>query len=223
VPKLDFEVPDLVFARLTALAWARQQPIALIAMGALEAFAASGPCRREIRKARHKAGEASLADLGWIDGYTGQSLDELMSYAGSETPIALLLAIEQGIRQRIEREGINWTGVERTLLSVMALHQEVNNGGFDQFFRNSSLRYGQSIVADLKRIGATETASIAGKAVVALELSDLTPQSIRTRMSTPDEKRDGILHECDEAFYKLNEITLRLFTYLRENPNGIRL
>lgn len=38
------------------------------------------------------------------------------------------------------------------MLSVMALHREVNNGGFDQFFHNSSLKYGQSIVYDLKRI-----------------------------------------------------------------------
>src|SRR5215813_9098181 len=106
MPKLELEVPEILFARLTALSEARKEPVARIVTGALETFAASGPNRREIRKARLKAGNASLEDLGWIDGYSGQSMDELMTYEGSETPVVLLLAIEQAIRQRIDSEGV---------------------------------------------------------------------------------------------------------------------
>jgi hypothetical protein len=85
------------------------------------------------------------------------------------------------------------------------------------------LKYGQSVVEDLKGIGATETAPIARKAVIALGLPNLAPDSIRSRMNVPDEKRDEILHECNEAFYRLNEIPLRLFAYVRESRDGIRL
>jgi hypothetical protein len=223
VPKLELEISDVTLARVTALALARNEPADRILAEVVESFAASGKTRLTIRRARRKDGNLSLADLGWLDGYSGQSFDELMSYEGLETPIGLLLAIEEAILQRIKREGVNWTGVERTLLSVMALHREVNNGGCEQFFRNSSLKFGSSIVDDLKRIGCNATAPIARKAVAALGIRELTPLKIRSTMDVPDEKRRETLHECNEAFYKLNEIPAQLFAYVRENPGGIRI
>lgn len=221
--RLEIEIPDLVFSRLTALSLARKDTVGHIAAQALGVFAADGKTRREIRKARRKGGDPSLEDLGWLNGYLGQSMDELMSYEGSEAPIFLLMAIEEAILPRFKDGGLHWTGVERTLLSVMALFAEVNNGGFDQFFRNSSLRFGPAIVDDLNRIGARDTAAIARKAVAALRLKELTPDNIRSRMDVADEERKEILHECNEAFYRLNEVPACLFAYVRDNQGGIRL
>ncbi len=220
--KLELELPDLVYARLAALAMARNASVENIGAATLEEFAESAEARRDIRKARKASGHPSLADLGWLDGYPAQSMDELLSFEGSETPIALLAAAEEVLHRKIKAER-NWTGTERMIVTVMALYREVNNGGFDQYFRNLSVSHASVIVDDLKRTGCTETAKIAQKAVKALRTRDLKPDGIRAVMSKPSEERDAALHDCDEEFYKLNEIPSRLFAYMRENAQAIRL
>ncbi len=67
MPKLVLDVPDLLFARLNALALARNEAVDQIATGVLDSFAASAETRQKIRKARRKAGNSSLADwAGWM-------------------------------------------------------------------------------------------------------------------------------------------------------------
>jgi hypothetical protein len=220
--KLELEVTDLVHARLTALASARNGNIKNIASESLATFAESPQVRREIRKARKASGNPSLADLGWLEGYAGQSMDELLSFEGSQAPERLLATAEEALRRKIKEER-NWTAPERIIVTVMTLLYEVNNGGFDQYFRNSSLSHASVIVDDLKRVGCKGTAKIAQKAIKALRASDLKPDGIRAAMGKTDSRRDQTLHDCDEAFYNLNEIPDRLFAYMRENARAIRL
>jgi hypothetical protein len=93
------------------------------------------------------------------------------------------------------------TGVERNVLSVLALNREVDNGGFDQFFSNCSRRFALVIVADLVRIGCVEIADITQRALDALNLPELTVASIETAMKTENTERTRALNPCDTAFY----------------------
>ena len=113
----------------------------------------------------------SQPGLKWLEGYSGESTEQLLSLEGKYRTDSLVLAFEEGINQKAEREGTrSLTIEERIVLAVEALEREVNNGGYDQFFVNSSREFTPIMVGALKRIGCNKTASITQKAIEALGL-----------------------------------------------------
>jgi hypothetical protein len=88
----------------------------------------------------------------------------------------------------------------------MALQREVNNGGYDQFFVNSSRKYAPKIVNALQRIGCDAVAAITADAIGARGKS-----------------RDQVLETCDQKFYKLTEIEPKLFAFVDEFQDRIVL
>ena len=220
-------VPELVAKRLSVLAKAKKMTPAELAAQALNEFASSSDARRAIRA--HRRG-ASLADLGWIDGYEGQSVDDILAFADSEDPYQLLSCLEEAIKEH-RRKNPGTTGVENTITAVMALLREVNNGGFDQFFRNSSKRWAFFVKDALIHVGREDAAKIAGRAVRALGVPDsamaLGPGAgeafdiLDQKMRTPSTKRDEIFQECDVAFCHLHKLPASLLAYARKHPGGI--
>jgi hypothetical protein len=115
------------------------------------------------------------------------------------------------------------TGIELTLLSVLALEREVGNGGYDQFFRNSSRRFAPAIVGGLVRIGCTEIADITQRALDSLDLPELSVAAIETAMKAESSARDRTLERCNIAFYERGELSRQLFAYVKEHQGGIRI
>lgn len=227
--KLTLEVPDVVALRLEALAGVLGRSVEELVVEAIDVLAGSPKSRRTISKARRAAAKAagtsySLVDLGWLDGYAGQSVDEALSFEGAENPYLILGMIEKAIQKKLEAEGaLQMTGVMLVVLSVMALAREVNNGGFDQFLRNSSRRFAFRIVNDLVRIGCPEFADITQRAVDALEIQQLTVPAIDAAMAAENVKRTRTLERCDIAFYERGELTERLFAYVKLHQDGVRI
>jgi predicted transcriptional regulator len=221
-------VPEFVARRLSVLAEARKMTSAELAAQALNEFASSRDARRAIRA--HRRG-ASLADLGWIDDYEGQSVDDLLVFADSEEPYQLLACLEQAIQENWKKNPGSRTGIENIIMAVMALLREVNNGGFDQFFRNSSKKWAFFVGDALVHIGRKDAAKIAGRAIRAVGV----PKTARSvgpgvgesfdildqKMSTPSTKRDEILQECDIEFCNLPKLPASLIAYSRKHPRGI--
>jgi hypothetical protein len=199
-----------------------------LALEAVESFAGSHVSRRVIVKAWRKTASIggtaySLADLGWVEGYSGQAVDEILSFEGTEGVYSLLSTLEQAIQEKVKVSGpLKITGVERMVLSVMALSREVNNGGYDQFFRNSSRRFAPAIVNDLVRIGCTEIADITQRALDSLELPKLSVDAIEVAMATESAQRKRALERCDVLFYEKGELFERLFAYVKAHQDGIR-
>jgi hypothetical protein len=166
-----------------------------------------------------------IGNLGWLDGYSGQTVEQLLSLEGNYRIDSLVLAFEQAIGEKAARvDNYALTDEERIVLAVEALEREVNNGGYDQFFTNSSRRFASTIVDSLQRISCEKTANITQKAIKALGISDLTTEAIEAAMATEDERRMGKLSRCDDAYYKNAEpIAERLFAFIKENKAGIRL
>ena len=220
-------VTELVAQRLSALAKAKKTTPTKLAAQALNELTSSHDARRAIRA--HRSG-ASLADLRWIDGYEGQSVDDILAFADSEDPYQTLACLEEAIKEH-RRKSPGTTGVENIIMAVMALLREVNNGGFDQFFRNSSKRWAFFVKDALIHIGRKEAAKIAGRAVRALGVPDsavaLAPglgesfDILDQKMRTPSARRDEILQECDVAFCNLHKLPASLLAYSREHPGGI--
>jgi hypothetical protein len=167
---------------------------------------------------------SQIGNLGWLDGYSGQSLEELLALEGKYRIDSLVLVFEEGIGQKLKRQGDQApTDEERIVLAVEALEREVNNGGYDQFFTNSS-QFVPTIVDSLQRIGCKRTAMITQRAIKALGISDLIAEAIDTAMASDDERRLAKLNRCDEAYYKGTEpIAERLFAFIKTNKAGIRL
>lgn len=171
-----------------------------------------------------------MADAkSWLARYSGESVSELIAlesthHLGSRVCV-FEEAIQQASFQRTNRGETPFLNkVERTVLGVEAIEREVNNGGYKQFFQNSSCEFASTIVEDLRGADCTETAVLMQAAIDALGTTNLSQESIQRIINADDEARDRILDDCDQAYYKNGEIIeQRLFEYIKANQSEIRL
>lgn len=159
----------------------------------------------------------------WLNGYSDQSVEQLLSLEGEYRTDSLVLAFEEAINRKAQRDGMqSLSEEERVVLAVEALEREVNNGGYDQFFVNSSREFVPTVVSALQRIGCKKTASITQKAIKALGTADLKSEAIDAVMARDDEQRLAKLNRCDDSYYKSAEpIAERLFAFIEANKASI--
>lgn len=145
-----------------------------------------------------------MEKLPWLD-YTGQTSQELIAHKNTHRIDSLLCAFEEGIQAKGAV-----TAEEQLVLAVMALEREVNNGGYRQFFLNSSGKFAPVILEFLQRIQCVATAAITERAIAARSL-------------TKKAERDKVLHACDRDFYQLHEIEPNLFRFIETHQDRIQL
>jgi hypothetical protein len=168
-----------------------------------------------------------VAGSAFLQGYSGQSIDELIAMAADYRVGSLVLAVEQALQQSKGREDLSRVNeAELTVLAVESLEREVNNGGYHQFFLNGP-EYAPSIVDALRRIGCPSTADISARAVSLIGLR--APFTLEQVEAVLQKDADGKLIEilsdqCDGAYFDSGEpIADRLFDYIRANRRSIRL
>jgi hypothetical protein len=110
------------------------------------------------------------------------------------------------------------TEPEKVLLFVENLEREVNNGGFNQFYWNSSGDYAQETLEGLKIIKANKMAEILQRA--NSEWPDRTVPKDRTLrqnlQETIEEQADIVWEQCDNDFYQyLDDIVELLLDYVK--------
>ncbi len=164
-----------------------------------------------------------MAELTWLDGYSGQTVERLLALEGTHRIDSLVLAFEQALDQKAAREGMqSLTDEERIVLAVEALEREVNNGGYHQFFVNSSREFAPVIVEALRRIGCPRTAEITQTAITARRLPALTAEAIEETVYAEDAERDEILDRCDGQYFGGSEnIEGQLFAFIEANKSRI--
>jgi hypothetical protein len=155
-----------------------------------------------------KASDAPAGRRGagsWLEGYSGQTTDELIVLADTNRVDSVVIAFEQALTEKADRAGLpNLTTDERVVLAVEAIEREVNNGGFDQLFRNASKRYASEFVWALEAIGREELAEVTGQAIKALRLKGpITTEAIDRALSRDDERRDEKLDNLDGRYLEL--------------------
>lgn len=165
----------------------------------------------------------SRPGLKWLNGYSNQTVEQLLSLEGEYRIDSLVLAFEERINQKVQREGMqSVTEEERIVLAVEALEREVNNGGYEQFFVNSSREFAPTVVGALQRIGCKKTATITQRAIKALSIADVTLEAIDAAMAGADEQRLAKLNRCNDSYYKSAEpIADRLFAFIKANKASI--
>ena len=167
-----------------------------------------------------------MAELTWFEQYEGQSTDELIALEGKFRVDSLVLAFQEALDQKEVRVGSeNLTGEERVIQAIEAFESEVNNGGYDQFFRNSSNEYVPVIVDALTRIGCAETATLTQAAIDALGIDGpVTIESVDRVMEDENETRDSKLEECDNRYYDVaGDLAGPLLAFIKANRDRIVL
>ena len=162
----------------------------------------------------------------WLDGYDGQSTDDLIGLAGTHRIDSVVLAFETAITAKGEREGpAALSAPERVVLAIEAVEREVNNGGFDQFFRNSSKEYAGDIVPALHAIGRPEVAELAQEAIEALGLHDVpTVEAIDLALEDDNEGRDQNLETLDSRYYAIaGDLAVDVLSFIKVHKDEIVL
>ena len=145
-----------------------------------------------------------MAELQWLDGYSGQNVDELLALEGKYRIDSLVLALEQGLDQKWAHDGEKMADEEFIVLAVEAMEREVNNGGWAQFFVNTG-QFAAVIVDALQRIRCPKTANIAQKAVKIVAKAPITEKEIENGTWEENEKRQDALGECDSLYFEPRE------------------
>jgi hypothetical protein len=113
---------------------------------------------------------------------------------------------------------------ERVFLLIWELESEVNNGGFHQYFHNSSGAGAPHIVAALKAIGAQATAAIAQRALNAVNSVINWSRDADRQASIkalPSATRQT-LEDLDQEYYACREdLTPLLYKYVAEHRSEI--
>ena len=109
---------------------------------------------------------------------------------------------------------------ERTVYLVEELQAEVMNGGFDQYFFNSSGDHWEDAVIACETIGAVQTADLLRKAALAYgcELPGSRDERIEAIESQAKEGYDEELAALDSVFYAYEEnVDALIFDYCRQH------
>lgn len=112
------------------------------------------------------------------------------------------------------------TKPQQDLLFIENLEREVNNGGFNQFYWNSSGDYAMETVAALKAVGAHKAAEILIKANSAWP-NQSVPKDREERqelLENIEEQSNPVWAQCDSEFYQNpDNITELLLDYVKRN------
>ena len=115
--------------------------------------------------------------------------------------IALMEHLESKTQYGDDMSGLSKP--ERIFYITQILEMDVNNGGFSQFFYNSSGDFSNELVEAFTAIGAKTTAEICQKAMDAFGCVIPADRDARKEMldELENDEVEEILDECDDAFY----------------------
>ncbi|MCT1400976.1 DMP19 family protein [Paenibacillus sp. p3-SID867] len=132
--------------------------------------------------------------------------------------LELLLAVGDKIHEKYYETGFQeLTESEQVIFCMMGLEGEVNNGGFDQFFLNSSSKYKVETLDSLRRINASYTASLLEEAIRVVEDPNLQGEKDDENTDIQSER----LNVLDDKFYEYKEDLLELqLNFIKEHKDN---
>lgn len=157
----------------------------------------------------------------FLASYDGQSTEELLALESTHRIDSLVLAFEQAIYGK-PSDAIS---IEETyVLAIEGLEREVNNGGYRQFFTNSSGEFAAVIETALRAIDCPKTADITREAIIALGAPSLAAAAVLAKALVDDAAMEQALARCDERYYANDEpIDVRLFRFIAANNDRVRV
>lgn len=157
----------------------------------------------------------------FLEGYDGQTIQQLIALQSSHRIDSIILALEQALNGKPESD---LSETERVVIVIEAMEREVNNGGYEQLFANAPA-FTNILVDSLEKIGCAKCASISMDAIAALELpAQFDVAAIERAVSELSDQARRKLEECDARYFESDEsIEQRLFAFVEANQLDVRL
>jgi Domain of unknown function (DUF4375) len=167
-----------------------------------------------------------MSEQGWLDGYAGQTTDELIALDDAYRTDSIVLAFEAAIRSKAARMGgpQHLTDAERVILAVEALEREVNSDGYDGLFRNASQQV-PDVVSSLEVIGSDAVAALTRSAISVLKIEGpITAEAVESAMEEEDDERDDRLDDLDQAYQQTaGDLADPLLAFIKTHRDQITL
>jgi len=110
---------------------------------------------------------------------------------------------------------------QKVFSAIWAVESEVNNGGFSQYFLNSSAESAPFVAKALETIGAPKTASICNRAITSAFPKGLPPTAETINSVAADFSAEILekLEPLDQEFFAYpHNLTDLLFAYVSGHP-----
>ena len=163
---------------------------------------------------------------------------ELFNKASIEEKEDLIYYFTQKIRKKDNYGEFSFTKMPETLKTVYLINEldsEVNNGGFLQFFTNSSGKYTNETIESLELIGANYTKNLLEKAVGIMLKHNESTENLNRKINSRElyeifetseiynnEVLMKELNNLDSKFYESTEPIQEIkIKYFENNKNGI--
>ena len=165
-----------------------------------------------------------MSELEWLNGYSDEKTDALIAYEGRYRVDSLVVAFEKALYQKAARnEGATLSEQEWVVLAVEALEREVNNGGYMQFFSNSSVSFAPIIADSLRQIGRPDVAQVTMKAVKAARLN---AEGVCEAWLDPAiaDAASQLMEECDAEYFRVaGDLSGPVFDFIKQERANIVL
>jgi hypothetical protein len=152
----------------------------------------------------------------------GRTVAEVMRHYGKADNIELNANLGFVLLDKEERKGLeSFSKAERFVYAVQGMSREVNNGGWNQFFFNSSGQLAFDLVPALEAMGSKENLSIARRAVKRFgkpaSLSDDDRSKHLAKITKDGEENPW--EELEDEFYENPEdLDTMTLSYIAKNP-----
>lgn len=158
----------------------------------------------------------------FLSGYGGETTEELIAMADDYRIDSIILAFEAALEQ--QRGERSLTTEESWILAIEALEREVNNGGYLQFFENSSREHAPSVVQALEAISCPQVAELTQRAIATLKIQgEITEAAIEEAIEAREDEISESLDALDSEFFQQTEsIEDRLFEFIKANRDHIK-
>jgi hypothetical protein len=164
--------------------------------------------------------------MGIFDFFKGKNnpfdLDKLLQL---DDPTSALVKLDTYLNER-SAYGEDLSGLsdaQKTVLFVENLEREANNGGFHQFYWNTSGDYAHETLAGLITIGALHMAAILQQANAAWPHGEVPTNSITRRhlQETIGPQAEAVWEQCDQQFYAYpDDIASLLWAYVKQHRSA---
>lgn len=114
---------------------------------------------------------------------------------------------------------------QRAFLYIENLEREINNGGFNQFYTNSSGNFSQETIDALLKIGAEKTAKIVKKANSEFENGNVPKNKIerQKKLKFIEKKANKNWNKYNSEFYNYQDnLTELLITFVLKNKTDFK-
>ncbi len=137
-----------------------------------------------------------------------------------------IIALHDYVFNFVQNKGVtNLSDTEKVIFCVEELEKEINNGGFNQWFFNSSADYWYETITALEKIEADNTSDLVKQALTVFPNSEPPKDAVSRQklVNNLSDKQNDLLNSLDQQFYKYEDnISALLMHFVEQHKEDIK-